>query len=251
MEITAIIPVYNESDMIDDCIKSVLFCDEVLLVDSFSTDDTCIKAASYGERVKILKHEYVYSARQKNWAIPQAKNEWILLVDGDERISDKLKEEILSLMNNNPSHDAYWIYRKNHFLHREIRHGGWETDRVIRLFKRDMCRYQDREVHAEVEGYKSIGFMKNSLLHFTFRSFRQYFPKVEKYTTWAAQTLLRNKKKTRVYHILLFPVFHFIKVYFLRLGFIDGVCGLMIAWLDATSTFLKYAKAWEMQHNAA
>ena len=132
--LSVIVPTFNEETTLRDCLESVRFADEILVVDSFSTDATVDIARGCGAR--ILQHEYGYSARQKNWAIPQATHPWVLLVDSDERVTPGLKEEILALLGAGPKHDGYWILRANHFLGRRMRRCGWGTDKVIRLFRR-------------------------------------------------------------------------------------------------------------------
>src|SRR5439155_16814716 len=131
--LTVIVPTFNEESTLRDCLESVRFADEILVVDSYSSDSTVSIARELGARV--LQHEYVYSARQKNWSIPQATHEWVLLVDSDERVTPELRDEILALLATGPRHDGYWILRANHFLGRRIRHCGWGTDKVIRLFR--------------------------------------------------------------------------------------------------------------------
>src|SRR5207247_219958 len=142
--------------------------------------------AKANARPRVLQHEYVYSARQKNWAIPQAKHEWILLVDSDERVTPGLREEILALLASGPRDDGYWILRANHFLGRRIKRCGWGTDKVIRLFRRDLARYQDREVHAEIDLPGPLPVLAHPLEHHSFRSFAQYWRKIQIYSEWGA-----------------------------------------------------------------
>ena len=131
MQISAIIPVFNEEDHIIDAIESVSWADEIIVVDSFSTDKTLALAQSKG--VKILQRAYQYSASQKNWAIPQAKYDWVFILDADERVNESLKEEILKLKKKATTYDAFWIPRQNHFMGKKIRFSGWQGDKVIRL----------------------------------------------------------------------------------------------------------------------
>jgi len=141
-KLSAIIPTFNEEENLRECLESVRWADEVLVVDSFSQDRTVEIASELGARV--VQHEYVNSAAQKNWAIPLALHPWVLLVDADERVTLDLRDEIRELLTVEPPFDGYWIRRANHFLGRRMEHCGWETDRVIRLFRRDVARYQDR-----------------------------------------------------------------------------------------------------------
>jgi len=161
--LTVIVPTFNEESTLRDCLDSVRFADEILVVDSYSSDATVAIARELGARV--LQHEYVYSAKQKNWSIPQATHEWVLLVDSDERVTPELRDEILALLASGPRHDGYWILRANHFLGRRIRRCGWGTDKVIRLFRRDVARYQDREVHAEIDLPGPLPVLRHPLEH--------------------------------------------------------------------------------------
>lgn len=242
--LTVIIPTYNEEGTIGDCLASVGFADEVLVVDSFSTDGTVRLARDAGARV--LQHEYVYSARQKNWAIPQAAHEWVLLVDSDERVTPPLRDEILALLESGPEHDGYWILRANHFLGRRMRRCGWGTDRVIRLFRRDVSRYQDREVHAEIDLAGPLPVLRHPLEHHSFRSFRQYWRKIQLYSEWGAAQMYKEGRRAGALQILGRPVTRFLKMYVIRLGFLEGVHGLVLSLLGAFTVYLKYARLWEM-----
>ena len=137
--ITAIIPTFNEQHNIVDVIKSVDFADEIMIVDSFSTDKTVELATPLVDT--ILQRKYKNSASQKNWSIPQAKYQWILLLDADERVKKELKKEIFSVLESKTNYSAFWIKRENYFMGEKIYFSGWRGDRVIRLFKRDECKY--------------------------------------------------------------------------------------------------------------
>ena len=163
LKLTAIIPTGNEEHNIVEAIQSVSFADEVMVVDSFSTDKTVELAKPLA--TKIIQREYQNSASQKNWAIPQAKHDWILLLDADERITAALEQEIKNILSNQPTESGFWIYRQNHFMGKKVRFSGWQDDKVIRLFKRDECRYEDKHVHAEITTQGKIGFLKNKMQH--------------------------------------------------------------------------------------
>ena len=243
-----IVPTFNEEENLDACLASVAFAQEVLVVDSFSTDRTPEIAAAHGAR--FVQHEYVNSATQKNWIIPQARHEWVLLVDADERVPPELASEIAAVLEGSPRHDGYWIGRRNHFLGREMKHGGWETDAVIRFFRRDVARYEDREVHAEIVLPGPLPTLRGRLDHYSFRSWRQYWPKIAKYTDWGASQAFRDGKRAGRASIILRPVLRFLKMYVVRGGFLDGTEGAQLAMLGAFSVYLKYAKLWEMSRRA-
>ncbi|HEV8200349.1 MAG TPA: glycosyltransferase family 2 protein [Candidatus Polarisedimenticolia bacterium] len=246
--LSVIIPTFNEEETIEDCLASVAFADEVLVVDSFSTDRTVEIARARGARV--VQREYGYSAQQKNWAIPQARHEWVLLVDADERVAPGLRQELQELLARGPSADGYWIRRANHFLGKRIRHCGWGTDRVIRLFRRDVARYQDRQVHAEIDLPGPLPTLEHPLEHHTFRSWSQYWRKLDLYSEWGARQMFQEGKRTDGVQILLRPVGRFIRMYILRFGFLEGTHGVVLSMLGAFTVYLKHARLWEMQRTA-
>jgi len=243
--LSAIIPTHNEEEMLRDCLESVRWADEIFVVDSFSTDRTLAIAREFSARV--VQHEYINSAAQKNWAIPQAAHPWVLLVDADERVTPELREEIRGVLAAGPRYDGYWIRRANHFLGRRMKHCGWETDKVIRLFKRDVVRYEDLEVHSEIKLAGAVPVLRGPLLHYSFRSFRQYWRKMQIYSDWGASQMRKDGKRAGWIAIGLRPPIRFLKMYVLRLGFLDGLHGLVLCSLGAFTVFLKYAKLWELR----
>ncbi len=242
--LTAIVTCYNEESVIRDCLESLRFADEILLVDSFSTDRTLELARPRVTRV--LQHEYVNPAAQKNWAIPQAAHPWVLILDSDERATPELAAEIREILES-PRHDGYWIRRKNFFWNKEIRHGVWKNDKVLRLFRRDVGRYQDKQVHEEIEMAGPVGECRARLLHYSFRSLDDFLRKVNRYSTWGAADADRRGARSSAGRILIHAFSHFTKSYFLKKGFLDGAEGLIIAFMDSYAAFLKYAKLYERQ----
>ena len=243
--LSVIIPTFNEEETIEDCLASVAFADEILVVDSFSTDRTVALAQARGARV--LQREYGYSAQQKNWAIPQARHEWVLLVDADERVSAPLRDEMRDLLARGPEADGYWIRRANHFLGKRIRFCGWGSDKVIRLFRRDAARYQDRQVHAEIDLAGPLPMLRHPLEHHTFRSWSQYWRKLDLYSEWGARQMFLEGRRTSGVQILWRPIGRFIRMYVLRLGFLEGTHGVVLSMLGAFTVYLKHARLWEMQ----
>ncbi len=239
-KVSAIIPAGNEEENIKGAIESVLWADEILVVvDSESKDRTFEIASSFGGKVKVEKHDYIYSALQKNWAIPRAKYNWIFLLDCDERPDEKLVESIKKALEN-PTCDAYDVKRRNFFLGKQLKFGGLSNDRVTRLFRKEL-RYQDRRVHAEITGFKKSGKLNGYLIHYTFKDWDSYLKKLHRYSIWGAEQEFLNKKSAGVLNILFRPFHRFIKQYFLRLGFLDGIEGAINASLGAYSVFLKYS----------
>ena len=236
--ITAIIPTYNEEDGLLQALKSVQFANEILVVDSFSTDKTLEIAESFG--AKIIQREYKYSASQKNWAIPQAKHSWILLLDADEIISKPLKIEIQNLLKSEPKESGFWIYRENFFLGKKIKYSGWQGDKVVRLFKKDECCYEDKHVHSEIISSGKIGFLRHKIIHNTYKNFEHYLHKIERYAEWQSKDYNKKVRTLKPYHFIIKPPFRFIKHYILQLGFLDGSVGLIISALQSYGVFLRY-----------
>jgi glycosyltransferase involved in cell wall biosynthesis len=243
LKLTAIIPTYNEEDHIEAAIDSVSFADEILVVDSFSTDRTVDLAKAKGAR--IIQQEYEHSASQKNWAIPQAEHDWIFLLDADERVTPELQAELGVLLEHEPSKKGYWIGRINHYMGKRIRHGGWSGDRVIRLFHRD-CRYEEKEVHAEVIVPGGAGSLKNKLEHFTYKNFNHMMEKVDRYTTLGARDRVKNKKSVGLWDLVFKPWYKFISDYFIKLGILDGLVGLILALVSSYYIFLRSVKMWRI-----
>ena len=240
-KITAIIPSFNEEKNIRCAIESCLFADEIIVVDSFSKDKTVEIAKSFPE-VKVLEHEYVHSAAQKNWTIPQASNDWIFLLDADESTTPELIREIRDTVKS-PQHVAYWIGRQNFFMDQKLNH-IWSGDAVIRLFRKSKCKYEDKHVHAEILAEGPIGRLKNKMNHDTYKGkgLTSHLKKADRYSTWAALDRVDRIKKVNAYHLLVKPFFAFVKRYFLHLGILDGKAGFIISCMGSWNVFIRNVK---------
>jgi len=244
--LSVIVPTFNEEVNIEECLESVRWADEVLVVDSFSTDRTLEIARRYTDR--IIQREYGNSASQKNWAIPQTAHRWVMVLDADERVTPELRGEIQALLARGPDRSGYVIRRVNHFLGRRINHGGWARDRVLRLWDKTKGRYQEKEVHADVEVTGPVSELRHPLHHITFRSWDGYLRKIDRYTSWGAEGLRRKGRRATVLDLVFRPPARFLKRYVLQMGFLDGVAGLMITGIDTWVVFVKYARLWERTH---
>ena len=237
-KLTAIIPTGNEEHNIVAAIKSVDFADEIMVVDSFSKDATVQLATPLADT--ILQREYENSASQKNWAIPQAKHKWVLLLDADERVAPELKKEVLSIINSNTDYSGFWIKRQNYFMGKKVRFSGWQGDRVIRLFIRDTCKYENKHVHAEVISTGKIGILENHLTHNTFISKEAYLNKITRYAKWQAKDYDKKVKRITLFHTLIKPLVRFLKHYILQLGILDGYVGFIISSYQAKAVAMRY-----------
>lgn len=246
--LSVLIPCYNEESNIRDCLESVKWAEEILLVDSFSTDRTLEIAKEYP--VRILQHEYINSAAQKNWAIPQVTHEWVLIVDCDERVTPALKEEIEAVLNGPPDKDGYWIRRENYLLGKPVRHAGWGNDRVLRLFRKNAGRYQKKRVHAEII-LDNAGELSGKLVHYSIDSMQKWIEKINRYTTWKSQDKFEKGFRFAIAQSLLRPVSRFFKDYVIRLGFLDGFNGFLIAVMSSWAEFVMSVKVYVLQSRAA
>ncbi len=245
-KISAIIPSFNEEHNIEDAIKSCLFADEIIVVDSFSTDRTKEIIKKF-PNVKLLEHEYIHSAAQKNWTIPQASFDWIFLLDADERTTPELIKEIQETVESDSEPVAYWIGRDNYFMDKKLNH-IWKGDAVIRLFRKSKCRYEDKNVHAEVLAQGTISKLNKRLIHDTYKGkgLEVHLLKGQRYTTWAALDRVNKIKKVTLYHLLVKPFFAFLKRYLLERGCLDGKPGFIISCMGAWNVFIRNVKVWRM-----
>lgn len=242
--LTVIVITHNEELNISDCLESVKWANEIVVVDSNSSDNTIGLAKIY--TTKVFTKEWKGYSEAKNFAIEQATNKWILSLDADERVTPELSEEInLILRNPGNKYNAYEVGRRAYFLGKWIRHCGWYPGYVVRLFMRQEGKYNGSRVHEKLEVKGNIGRLKNDLIHFTDRDLNHYFSKYNNYTSLAAQGLFEKSRKFRNTDIVLRPVFTFLKMFFLRLGFLDGIHGFVLCFLSASYVFTKYAKLWE------
>lgn len=248
--ISAIVTTFNEEQHIAGCIESLLWCDEILVVDSFSTDRTPEIAKSY-DKVRFSQRTYYGSASQKNWAMDQVENAWILIFDADERCTPDLQREIEELLASNPEHHAYTIHRRVYFMDRVIRFSGWQNDRVVRLVRTGTARYPNRRVHADMITRGPAPVLKSSMEHYMADSLDEYVKRIEKYSFWGASQNWKEKKKSGYTQVFGRSVWRFLRTYIFQLGILDGMHGLVFCMLQAYGTYLKWALLWGWHINAA
>ena len=221
----------NEAAKVDDAIRSARFADEVLIVDSGSIDATVEVAARLG--AKIVHHEWLGFGRQKQIAVASARNDWVFVLDSDERITPELQSEIRQVLAH-PKASGYRVARLNHFFGKPLRHGGLYPDYSVRLFNRRLGRFTDAAVHERVVVNGTLGALRHPMIHLAYESVEQFIAKANRYSSLGGR---KNLLKAVVN-----PIWKFFKVYFLELGFMDGKEGLTIAALYSQYTFWKYIK---------
>ncbi len=250
-KVSGVITSFNEAHNIAACIESLDWCDEIILVDSFSTDETPEIARSY-PKVKFFQREYFGAGAQKNWAIQHVTNEWIFLLDSDERCTPGLREEIEELLATSPTHDAYMMNRNVYMLGKRIRYSGWQHDRVARLFRRGHAYYENRRVHSVLHTSGETPTLAHSIEHYMVdRSFDEYTFRLAKYGFWNAAQCWRDGDRTSALEVFVRPVWRFLRTYILQLGFLDGGLGVVFCLLQAYSTYVKFAILWGWQVNDA
>ncbi len=246
MFITATIVTLNEERNIARAIGTLDCADEVIVIDSGSTDRTREIALGLGARV--LEEPWRGYAAQKNYAAACAANDWILSIDADESVTEQLAAEILALKAAATHADGYSFPRLAQYLGRWIRHGGWYPDRKVRLYDRRKGEWVGDYVHESVRVNGPVGELRGHLLHFTCGSLSEHLRTLDRYTTLAAREVAARGKPVSVRRVALDPVWTFFRAYLIQRGFLDGAQGLSIAWMAALYTFLKYAKAREIRN---
>jgi glycosyltransferase involved in cell wall biosynthesis len=235
--ISLIVTTLNEEDNLGRCLESARGVGEVIVVDSMSDDGTLRIAGEYGARV--FTREFISNADQKNWAMGQANLEWILILDADEYLSGPLREEIAETILS-ARENGFWLYRRNEFLGRPVRHCGWDRDRVLRLFRRGRGRYPERSVHERLELDGETGRLREKLDHIPYRDLDDYIDRLKRYSRRGASELHRMKRHWFP-GMVLRPSARFLRMYLLQFGFLDGSAGLTVCMLAAMSVFFKYA----------
>ena len=237
----------NEERNIRDCLESVRWADEVVVVDNGSTDDTLKICREY--RARVYEEEWKGYSGQKNSAIEKTRNEWVLSLDADERITPELRQEIEAALQGNPSIDGYFIARKNFFLGRWIRYCGWYPDLNLRLFRKSRGRFRERSVHEKVDLQGKAATLKNPLIHETYRSLSDFFQRMDRYSTLAAREMHREGRKYHFHDLHFRPPFTFLQMYFLRAGFLEGYFGFLLSSLYSFYNLAKYSKLKELEES--
>jgi glycosyltransferase involved in cell wall biosynthesis len=241
VKISATIITFNEQDNLPRALGSLGCCDEIVVVDSGSTDRTVELARGFGARV--VERAWPGYANQKNFAAAQASHDWILALDADEALSEELQTELRALQQQGARFDAYSCPRLAQYRGRWIRHSGWYPDRKVRLYDRRKARWVGDYVHESVRVEGSLGALQGDLLHYTCATFSRHIDSVNRYTTLAAQEMTARGRGVSLARLLAAPPWAFARSYLLQRGFLDGRDGFLIAAMAAFYVFAKYAKA--------
>jgi glycosyltransferase involved in cell wall biosynthesis len=242
--LSVVLIAHNAAHQLEDCLASAAFADELVLVDSGSTDATREVAARHGARV--VSRDWLGYGRQKQFAVEQARHNWVLCLDADERVSPGLRASIERALAA-PVAPVYRMPRCNRFLGRWLRHGEGYPDWSPRLFDRRMARWSDDPVHEKVLYAVTPGTLEGDLLHDSAEDLARYLDKQNRYTTLAAEQLYERGRSAGAFELLASPVVRFFKFYVLRLGFLDGIAGLVHIGIGCMNSYMKYAKLIEMR----
>jgi len=245
-KLTVLIPTYNCPTHLRECLESVKWADEILICDSYSTDNTLQIAREYTDH--IIQHEYINSAKQKNWAIPQAAHEWVLLIDSDEYLESALQQEIQTLLDAIPEgFDAFRMPRRNLVFGKWCRSCRMYPDYLIRLFKRDAATYEDKEVHAHIVVPGAIKTLEGAFVHHDFEDVSQTVIKWGRYARYEGDQMVKTGRRFHWTGVTFRPLIVFFYFYFGTGGVREGYRGFYLSAMWAYYVFLKHARLWELE----
>src|SRR6266542_390516 len=244
--ISILLPTFNSAATVRDTLESIKWADEILVIDSFSTDETLEICREYGAR--IIQHEYENSAKQKNWVLPQCRHEWVLQIDTDETLEPGLREEIEgTLASIAESVHAFRLPRKNHVLGRWMRQAGIYPDYQTRLFRRDQGRWIEREVHAHLEVMGDTKTLRHHIMHYGMPNISKQLRNLDRYTRYEADELRKRGIHFRWSRLVLGPWLVFLHRYVWLKGFVDGWRGFILCSYFGIYDFFSQAKLWELE----
>jgi len=239
-KISFLIITLNEEIHMGELLKDLSFADEVIVVDSFSTDKTKAISESFSN-VKFIEHRFENYTSQRNFAISQAKNDWVLFLDADERIGSKLKKELLNTIETNVTFTAFLFYRTFMFKDKVLYFSGWQTDKIFRFFNKNYAKYStDRLVHEKLEVIGKIGTFKNKLLHYSYSDYDSYKRKMISYGKLKAKEKFTKQLRPNLLALIFHPIYNYLYNYIVRLGILDGRKGVIICYLNAYSVYVRY-----------
>lgn len=247
LPLSALIITYNEQNHIQEVLEDIDFADEILVVDSYSTDKTVDLVHAF-PNAKLIQHAFVDYSSQRNFAIQCAQNPWILFIDADERFTNELKDEVIETIQQPEAASAYLFYRIFMFEDTKINFSGWQTDKIFRLFQKDKAEYvTERLVHEKLKVKGKIGKLKHKLIHFSYTDYESYKSKMVSYGKLKAKEEFSKGLRPNFYHFYLHPAYKFLYQFIIRLGFLDGKKGAIICYLNALSVYVRYQELQEMR----
>lgn len=239
-KLTALVITYNEIGYIEKCIDSISFADEIIVVDSYSTDGT-YEYLLHHPRVKVIQKTFENFTNQKTFALAQASNDWILFTDADEIVTEALKNEICEVLKSKQTHNAYWFYKKFMFKKSSLNFCAWRTDKNYRLFKKSKVKFSTKRiVHETLEVQGSTGIFNEKLIHYSYKNYQDYKEKMLSYGRFKAKEAFMKEKQFSYLKLLLKPIWKFSYHFILRLGFLDARKGLIVSYLSARGELERY-----------
>lgn len=247
VKLSVLIITLNEEENLKSLLPDLEFADEIVIIDSFSTDQT-EKISTFFPKVHFYKNKFDNFASQRNFAISKAKNDWILFLDADEVLTPLLKQEIIDTLQNNKNFSAYFFERIFMFENSVLKYSGNQTDKIFRLFNKKFAKYDTNKlVHEKLIVDGKIGFLKNKLIHYSYSSYQDYKAKIVFYGKFKAQEKFIKKSKPSILVQFLHPIYNFLYNYFIRFGFLDGKKGVIICYLNSYSIVIRYRELKRLQ----
>lgn len=248
-KLSVIILTFNEEAYIEDAIASVDFADEIIVMDSFSTDKTPLLVKN--KNVVFIQNEFKNFSDQRFLASKYASNNMILFIDADERVSNSLRDEIQVLLNNNEQKSAYKVMFSNIFMGKELKHGHYKGNRKIRLFNKNKCWYDESKLVHEKIVIKDgdIGNLKNPIIHYNYRYWNHFIVKKNQYAELQAEQLFKKGIRPNIFHFIVKPTYRFFNQFIFRAGFLDGFPGFASAYISSYYVMSRYIKLWLLHHN--
>ncbi|TRX36885.1 glycosyltransferase family 2 protein [Flavobacterium sp. ZT3R18] len=243
-KITALAITLNEEENVKRYVQSLSFADEIIFIDSNSTDTTVALAKELG--VTVLQRNFDDFSTQRNFALQQAKNDWIVFFDLDEYITPELEKEIIAITKSPNDFVAYTVNRNFFFMGKRIKHGGWKNNKTIRIFNKNNCSYDGNLVNETITTIGKIGALKNRVNHYSYKNFDDYNNKLNLHSQLQAKSLFIKNKRPNLFHFFIRPYCNFWWQYACRLGFLDGKEGFILAYLNSFAVFKRYLQLWLM-----
>lgn len=245
MTISAVVHTLNEERNLPDCLASLAFCDEIVVVDNGSTDRTAEIARRAGARVVSFPGHHGYPEPARAFGLTQLTQDWVLIVDADERVTPELRAELLAVQDDPAAFNGYWLPIRNHHFNRWLRHGGLYPDLHLRFFRRGLGSYPEVGLHRGVAVTGSLGRLTGDLLHYSYRDLAHYFGKFNAYTDAEAERIVSQGRRPTGYDLLLKPWHRWFKAYVRKAGFLDGLPGFLFHAFSAAYVFASELKAWD------